>query len=224
MKNNIFSQENNSFIVTENYLLVVSDDDIKWREDFLDLTDNTLWKNDSETPMSKTLFPECKKIIAHKPLNGASFIDGVDELPECGFDVRKLSIEMGNEFYVGGNYDFENGVRKGYNKAKETFNFTKQDMIDFACEVFNTHYYNGDMSFKKRAEAMICSYTTNNNVIPIGFECEFETFFIYNGKEYLQHEVPKSAINKLLKTNRKIKTITNSQGRTEWVGKYVYNK
>jgi len=45
--------------------------------------------------------------------------------------VEELSLKMGLELYVGGNYDFENGVRKGYNQALEDNKekkYTEEDM------------------------------------------------------------------------------------------------
>lgn len=53
-----------------------------------------------------------------------------DEIFSC-VDVEKLAEEMGKQFYNGGNYDFENGVRKGFNKAMELNKdkeFTLEDM------------------------------------------------------------------------------------------------
>ena len=45
------------------------------------------------------------------------------------FDVEKIAVDMGLEFYIGGNYDFENGVRKGFQKALElTGRFTEEDI------------------------------------------------------------------------------------------------
>lgn len=46
--------------------------------------------------------------------------------------VEELSLKMGLELYVGGNYDFENGVRKGYNQALEDNKekkYTEEDMV-----------------------------------------------------------------------------------------------
>ena len=34
-----------------------------------------------------------------------------------GYDLDELVKNMGKEFYVGGNYDFENGVKEGFLKA-----------------------------------------------------------------------------------------------------------
>ena len=36
---------------------------------------------------------------------------------ENGYDLDELVKNMGKEFYVGGNYDFENGVKEGFLKA-----------------------------------------------------------------------------------------------------------
>jgi hypothetical protein len=47
-------------------------------------------------------------------------------------EVKELSLKMGLEFYISGNYDFENGVRKGYLKSQETHQFTKENMSEFS--------------------------------------------------------------------------------------------
>ena len=45
-------------------IYITSDEEIiGGKEWFLDLTDNSLFKNQTDKPMSKVLFPECKKIV-----------------------------------------------------------------------------------------------------------------------------------------------------------------
>lgn len=54
-------------------------------------------------------------------------------------DVEKLSIDLGLKYYIGGNYDFENGVRKGileYQSLNEK-KYSEEDVIEFA------KYYEG---------------------------------------------------------------------------------
>jgi len=63
----------------------------------------------------------------------------------------------------------------------------------------------------------------NKSKIPIAFECDMERFYIYKNKEYIEKKVPKNAIDKLLKTISKPKKITNSENKTEWIGKYIFN-
>jgi len=46
--------------------------------------------------------------------------------------LKKLSISIGLELYVGGNYDFENGFRKGYEHEKATKIFTEENMYALA--------------------------------------------------------------------------------------------
>ena len=54
----------------------------------------------------------CYKIIAG--IEGLPKIDLSAIAEEIGWvDVQKLSIDLGLKYYIGGNYDFENGVRKG---------------------------------------------------------------------------------------------------------------
>jgi hypothetical protein len=44
-------------------IYITSDEEIKESDSYLDITDNTIWRNEADESMSKTLFPECKKII-----------------------------------------------------------------------------------------------------------------------------------------------------------------
>ena len=53
----------NSKHITNQCMYITSDEEIKKSDNFLDLKDNTLWRNHGPSSMSKTLFPECKKII-----------------------------------------------------------------------------------------------------------------------------------------------------------------
>ena len=48
---------------TKLHIYITSEEEIKENDWFLDITDNTLWKNQVNEGMSKTLFPECGKII-----------------------------------------------------------------------------------------------------------------------------------------------------------------
>jgi hypothetical protein len=55
---------------------------------------------------------------------------------------------------------------------------------------------------------------------PIAFECEIEPKFKHIGST---KEVKGSGSRIKNKHAGNPKTITNSEGRTEWVGKYIYN-
>ena len=49
-----------------------------------------------------------------------------------GYDLDELVKNMGKEFYVGGNYDFENGVKEGFLKALKILGdkkFSEDDVI-----------------------------------------------------------------------------------------------
>ena len=51
---------------------------------------------------------------------------------ERGYDLDELVVKVGKEFYVGGNYDFENGVKKGFLKAIELLGDKKFNEEDIA--------------------------------------------------------------------------------------------
>jgi len=57
-----------------------SDEEIKKGDWFLDLTDNTLWRNQGPESMSRILFPECKKIIL--TTDATLIADGVQEIDD----------------------------------------------------------------------------------------------------------------------------------------------
>jgi hypothetical protein len=61
-------------------IYITSDEEIKKDDNFLDLTDNTLWVNKGPSSMSKTLFPECKKIIL--TTDPKLIVDGVQKIDD----------------------------------------------------------------------------------------------------------------------------------------------
>ena len=119
-------------IYTEEYALIVSDVEIKDVMPFIGKYHLEKGQIINQFPNYLTDLGDCKLIIAHRPLTDAPILGWIPVLPAFSFsqqdDVKQLSLEMGLEFYVGGNYDFENGVRKGYNKAKETYKYTEEDL------------------------------------------------------------------------------------------------
>lgn len=92
--------------------------------------------------------------------------------------VEELSLKMGLELYVGGNYDFENGVRKGYNQALEDNKDKKYTETDIK-------------------NAIIRAYSMMGNTIDVGYfneviqslqpKTEWEVEFV-NGKLQLVKE------------------------------------
>ena len=70
----------NSKHITNQCMYITSDEEIKKGDNFLDLTDNTLWRNHGPSSMSKTLFPECKKIIL--TTDTTLIVDGVQAIDD----------------------------------------------------------------------------------------------------------------------------------------------
>ena len=77
-------------IKIDDYLLIVSDELVNSGDYFLNDV-KRLWRWNSEgNPMGEL----CKKIIAHRPLNEAPYLDGVDVLPEIEDEVDKEAKEF----------------------------------------------------------------------------------------------------------------------------------
>ena len=96
-----------------------------------------------------------------------------------------------------------NGFYNGYNKAKEKYRFTEEDMR----KAIITARQRTEIVGSVDVEAIIQPLSQPNT--PVGFECETE---LVENKLWGQKG---TGIYK----NR---TTTNSQGRTVWVGKYIY--
>jgi hypothetical protein len=199
-----------NLIKTENYLLVVDDSDIKVGDYFIPISGEG-WKinlpmiADSHGGYNNI---HCKKIISYRPLNNAPYLNGVPVLPLLNQedDVKNLAaIIWGNVNRAG-----MLGFIDGYNKAKEKYKYTEDDLkivINMARKF--PYIKKGEVKFDTPIEKIIQSLQQPK--LPIAFECETERLFKHN--EHMEREFYDAP-----------KTITNSEGMIEWVGKYIYNK
>lgn len=203
-------------IKTENYLLIVDDSEIKvgdWMFNFLlnvisNITDrgaitvNLL----AEIKRFKTRF---KKIIAHRPLNGSPILEGVGLLPPLEDEVDELAEEWNDKGEFTSPYSF----KAGYNKAKEKYKYTENDMRKaFRSGAFTGAYTgnNSGVHIEKDENNFIQSFQQPK--YPIAFECEIEKPSDSFG----------SWVGTFINGSTKTKTTTNSNGQTEWVGQYIY--
>lgn len=186
-------------IHTESYLLVVDESDIK--DDVWHLDNGVIkkWKGNLHSNRLTS-----KKIIAHLPLNNSPILQGVDLLPPLEDDVEQLAKEYANSTsdidvpYTNGLFY---GFIEGYNKFKAKYKYTEEDLSKALSYGYHTA--------KDEAKGIPSSgYFTRfiqslqQPKCPVGFECEI-WYNEFVGK-------------------RTIKTTTNSQGLTQWVGRYIY--
>jgi hypothetical protein len=159
-----------NIIKTDNYLLIVSDEDIK-------VGDYTF--QEASNLISKYNNAYSKKITAHLPLNNSPILEGVDLLPPLEDDKAICPYPEEKQNAI----DWHNG----YNKAKEKYKYTEED-IDKA-------YWAG-MKFvgedKGSYEEFIKSLQQPK--YPIRFECEMVTrvFDVY--PQTINH-IPKTTTN-----------------------------
>ena len=202
-------------IHTADYLLVVSDEEIKEGGYDFSINYKTITHVDKgraemhKTPAYKGLY---KKIIAHLLLHNAPFLEGVDLLPplEQEDDVEKLGNKFSNGFALNLSHQLvvalNEGFKEGYNKAREKYKYTKEDMM----YMFEMGYRKNVLRETTFEDAIGLIDKENRTTLPIAFECEMEYKFP-SGREYVQPNpdcLPK--------------TTTNSKGQTQWVGKYIY--
>jgi len=179
-------------------------------------------KYEAEGGFNSTVF----KIIAHLPLNNSPILEGVDLLPQIEDEVEKLAIKkypvnMGEEWTEEGlaypldfNYGFRQGFIDGYNKAKEKYKYTEEDLrkaIDMAT--------NGKKKVKDEKGIEFLFGLHEDEIIqslqqpkmPVMFKCEVVDF-----------EVDMGLGQECIEYSQYPKTTTNSQGLTQWVGEYIY--
>jgi hypothetical protein len=222
-------------IKTENYLVVVSDDEIK---------ENTPYLNDKVVFISDDVFDEGnnpnqnksnKKIIAHWPLHNALYLDGVDVLPEIEGDLH-IYDAIG---YAGseGHPDPQafsdrqmalfQGYADGYEKAKETYKYTEDDLrkaIFMAQEWKSIVKSKGEQWIDYKYHFQEIIQFLNQPKLPIAFEYE-----MICGRCFMPLELEKSdscwSVKECTRNTDfqdRQKTFTNSEGRTEWIGKYLF--
>jgi hypothetical protein len=181
-------------IKTENYLLVVDESEIKDDDWHLDNGVIKKWKGNLHSNRLTS-----KKIIYHLPLNNAPTLEGVPLLPPLEESICPYPEEKQNAV------DWHNG----YNKAKEKYKWTNEDVIRIV--------------EKSRETGLTAEYliqSLQQPKYPVAFECEME-YKDMVGYWYKVDKITKETVNRLDLETRP-KTITNSQGLTQIVGKYIY--
>ena len=117
---------------TDNYALIVDESDIK--EGDLYLSPNLLKKGTHNiNKCAVGCFneqPDCKKITWHLPLNGSPELEGVPLLPPVDnvrYDFAAMFYRILKETYP----EFDEWIEaKEYNKAKEKYKFTEEDILE----------------------------------------------------------------------------------------------
>jgi hypothetical protein len=215
-----------NIIKTENYLLVVDDSYIKEGNWYFDSTDkaalNPIYKRGQDLIEE---YYGCKKIIAHLPLNNSPIIEGVDLLPPLEDDVEKLAeqeypISKGGSMWMPTRFDLDQSNRqegfvRGYNKAKECFKYTEEDLrkaIEMAKVMGHGDSATYPMPDVYDEEEIIQSIQQPK--YPVAFKCETEPMNL--------DEIKEQGKGFLNANTSKPKTTTNSQGQTVWVGTYKY--
>jgi hypothetical protein len=196
-----------NIIKTENYLLVVDDSEIKegdWIYESDSNSVNIAGKGYHNFTQSDA------KIIAHLPLNNSPVLEGVPLLPPLEDEVLELV-----QAYVINTPDNEPlrvyAFIEGYNKAKEKYKYTEEDIMKAVVFGYRQNGRNGHIDHEEERDFI---QSLQQPKMPVGFECEVER--IYPNPQTISKEYDFDDI--LIER----KTTTNSQGQTVWVGKYIY--
>ena len=195
-------------------------------DDYLFILSAELTKDNSlEKGFRRIVLPNSKQynLLAHLPLNGAPYIDLVDVLPDI--ENNEILQYISKNYYKVNSLDELNGellaVCNAILNTKETYKYTEKDMWIIRNKLVDI-LPTGDVSAWDMIQA-ISSYikwfdeeikSLNQPKLPIAFECE---------PRYLDIDEIRERGKGFLNGNSIVpKTITNSDGRTEWVGKYLF--
>ena len=205
-------------IYTEDCALIVSDEEIK-PGDFNVPSDCNKSSDISRTSEEDLVvvndkFNGYKKIIGHRPFTSAAILEGIPMLPQ--FSKEKSVVSIAEEillyhpdFKAEGFSEYQNGrfngIIDGFNKAKETYKFTEEDL---------------ETAMLKISEYLLESI--ENNKVPNSGEKVDEII-----QSLQQPKLPKYFQIEMLcyvnpEFNEYPKTITNSEGQTELVGECIY--
>jgi flagellar biosynthesis/type III secretory pathway protein FliH len=151
-------------IKTDDYLLVVDDSEIQKGDCYL--SPSGIWFYNHLNPNHNK---ESKKVCAHLPLNGSPILEGVDLLPPIEDEVeeaeRAFTEVLDSETKQV--YDkmildaTEHGFIIGYNKAREKYKYTEEDVIR--------------LIEKSRETGLTAEYLMLSSQYPTEFECEMES-------------------------------------------------
>ncbi len=203
-------------VYTDKYALILSDEPIIHNKYGFHIINRTISKIVTFNGY------DWKDIIAHLPLSDAPILEGVPLLPPLlkEDDAEELAEER---FPIKGEcaldiIDFlkikQEVFTEGYNKAKEKYKYTEEDLK----LAMNYGYVQGDTGFIGVANLDdlldLILRKIKKPSRPTHFECEMENcdkcVYVQGGN------LSSDCCNQL-----KPKTITNSQGQVELVGKYL---
>jgi hypothetical protein len=193
-----------NIIKTDNYLLVVDDSEIKYDDHFIDEYKMLYMLKNESTEKYKSV----KKVISHLPLNEAPLLEGVPLLPSLEI-VRYDFAEMFYNICKATYPYFDEWIEaKEYNKTKEKYKWTDEDLrkalFDLA-DVFFNNCQHGITEQDCVEYQSIIIQSLQQPEMPVAFECETEVYMYSINGDII-----------------KPKTTTNPQYQTEWVGKYIY--
>jgi hypothetical protein len=200
-------------IYTEHYALIVSDEKVVEGDTLFCTEIKNLMIGGITSEQLRYLDSEIfKKVIAHRPLTDAPILEGVPLIPpfsRCQEDGAENAVSEFKKTYGSlGAADYElSAFSKGYNKAKETYKYTEEDL--------------------RKAFLEGNKYPQESKLLPDFYLGNFYNRFIQSLQQpkrpkYFEYEMAR--ITKFngepdyFEPNSK----PNPQGQTELVGEYIY--
>jgi hypothetical protein len=209
-------------VYIDDYALIVSDEQIEDVRPFIGRYHLEKGNMIYQFPTYLTDLTYCKLIIAHRPLTDAPILKGVPLLPEFSQDNDVEDLAKDVFPYLGPERVkseqnrhtdiLRYGFKAGYNKAKETYKYTEEDLT----AVWNIAFNEGMSLDDEINEPVLFKEVIKSLQQPKRFKY-FETVC-----DCQECGANKTDLSLDMGCENKTATITNSQGQTELVGSYIY--
>ena len=209
-----------NIIKTENYLFVVDESEIKEGDWCLaDIPAGDFYGIVKYNgAFAKHYY---KKIIAHLPINNSPILEGVDLLPPLEDEVEKFAKEWNDKGEFISPYSF----KAGYNKFKEKYKYTEDDLKDIWKYVLDNR-----VTYKEYLKSL------QQPKIPIAFECEkAKEKYKYTEEDILDawelgaseglpltQEKKNNLIKHLQQPKMPVGFLEKGSYNGTWVGEYIY--
>ena len=203
-------------IYTDDYALIVSDEEIKDVRPLMGKYHLEKGFIINQFPDYFTDLSECKLIIAHRPLTDAHILKGVPLLHEFSQDNDVEDLAKDKFPYLGSEQvksdqnrhtdTLRHGFKTGYNKAKETYKFTEDDLrkvIEASRDIRYVTY-------------------SEDEIIQSIQQPKLPQYFESKEQKDCPYDFTSRCTMDRCDCKTKLKTTTNSQGQTELVGEYIY--
>lgn len=219
---------------TKNYLLILSDEVVNDVRDYMGRWHYEEGNGMNKFPTYLTDLQACKVILAHRPLDNAPFLDGVDVLPAFRQSptpdpalIDSMAMRHRHDFGLLDD-KMKDFIRMEMTQLWEEvvgLGFYRGEAVKYTEKELQTAFFTNHWNEEQKAKHWVEFKDSLKGIYPIGFEPEYSDKFEANGEKYLDESGVgeyHTHLKEVKKVFKKPKNTLNPRGQVQWVGKYVF--